>query len=423
VIRFAVTPHQTKAQPFIDALLEHGHQMVGFDADAFLIDLDLPQYQHAIQPHRAQGAKVFLYPHGPITQNLYDGMYPWDPEVTAHFVPGEGQREMLRRLGVGVPTYAIGFPWCAQAPFRATDNPRRVLFAPMHPLHHDGSLPDKCKAQNRRIYEDLLGLDVELTVRHFLDFEANGLYPVDGVISSPSDLGTATDDIDAADVVIGVGTLAALAVARGVPTITFDQGDDTFHIKADGSVVHPEREHLYADLMRYPIDTADGPLADLIPYAARSDEPIRRWRDLFIGEPFNPTAFSALVEKLSRDPLVESELRERVVVAFADELAERPELLARYSEFVAPESPVTLVVYAPDTEAEDVVEPLERALAAARLDDSNMPDLLLSAMERTEVYERAIARRASALLSDRDVPGPLGTLARDLDVVAPAAVA
>jgi hypothetical protein len=52
-----------------------------------------------------------------------------------------------------------------------------------------------------------------------------------------------------------------------------------------------------------------------------------------------------------------------------------------------------------------------------------MPDLLLSAMERTEVYERAIARRASVLLSDREVAGPLGGLSRDLNLVAPAAAA
>jgi hypothetical protein len=414
-MRFAVTPHQTKAKPFVQALLSHGHAHVGTRADVFLIDLDLPQYRPAFEPHLAQGAKVFLYPHGPITQNLYDGMYPWDPRVTAHFVPGEGQRELLRLIGVDVPSYAIGFPWCELAPFRATANPRRVLFAPMHPLHHDGSLPDDCKAINRRLYEQLLELPYELTVRHFLDLERNGLYPVDGVAYSPSDLGTATADIDQADVVIGVGTLAGLAIARGAPTITYDQGVETFHLKADGARVYPEREHLYADLMRYPIDIADGPLDELIRMAARSDETIREWRELFIGGPFDPTAFCLLLEKLTRDPLVESELREHVVVAFADELAERPELLTRYSEFAGPASPVTLVVYAPDTEAEAVVEPLEAAIATARLDDSNMPDLLLSAIERNDVYERAIARRASALLSDREVTGPLADLPRDLN--------
>jgi hypothetical protein len=414
-MRFAVSKHQSKAQPFIQALLSHGHQAVGGGADAFLIDLDLPQYRPAFEPHLAQGAKVFLYPHGPITQNLYDGMYPWDPRVTAHFVPGEGQRELLRLIGVDVPTFAIGFPWCDVAPFRATDNPRRVLFAPMHPLDHDGSLPDDCKALNRRIYEQLLELDYDLTVRHFLDLERNGLYPAPGVEYSPSDLGTATDDIDRADVVIGVGTLAGLAIARGAPTITYDQGAETFHLKADGTRVYPEKEYLYADLMRYPIDIADGPLDELIRTAAGSDDRIREWRELFIGGQFDPTAFCLLLEKLSRDPLVESELREHVVIAFADELAERPELLTRYSEFAGPDSPITLVVYAPDTDAEAVVEPIERALAAAGLDDDNMPDILLSAMECNEVYERAMARRASALLSDRTVSGPLAGLPRDLN--------
>jgi hypothetical protein len=417
-MRFAASMHQTKAHPFVQALLSHGHEMVRTGGDVFLLDLDTTPNRHMIDHHAGRGAKVFLYPHGPITQTLYDMGFAPDPRVVAHFVPGEGQRELLRRIGVDVPVYTVGWPWSDLAPFRATDDPRRVLFAPLHPLDHDGSMPDHMRATNRRIYEQLLELDVELTVRHWLDLEHNGLYPVDGVSYSPSNLDTSTGDIDAADVVIAVGTFAGLAVARGAPTVMFDQAERPYHIKLDGTLVYPEKWDDYAELLRYPFDIADGPLEALIRAAARSEEPVREWRELFVGGPFDPTAFCTLLDKLRRDPLVESELRDHVVVAFADELVERPELLVRYSEFAGPESPMTLVVYAPDTEAEAIVEPLERALAAARLDDTNMPDILLSAIERNDVYERAIARRASALLSDRDATGPLAGLPRDLNIEA-----
>jgi hypothetical protein len=417
-MRFAASMHQTKAHPFVHALLRHGHEMVRTGGDVFLLDLDTTPNRQMIDHHAANGSKVFLYPHGPITQTLYDMGFAPDPRVVAHFVPGEGQRELLRRIGVDVPVYTVGWPWSELAPFRATDNPRRVLFAPFHPLDHDGSMPEFQRAANRRIYDQLLELDVELTVRHYMDIEHNGLYPVDGVKYSPSKLDTSTDDIDAADVVLAVGTFAGLSIARGAPTIMFDQAETPYHIKLDGTLVHPEKWDDYKDLVRYPFDIADGPLDELIRTAARSDEPIREWRELFVGGPFDETAFCTLLDKLRRDPVVESELRERVVVAFADELVERPELLTRYSEFAGPNDPVTLVVYAPDRDAETVVEPLQGALAAARLDESNMPDLLLSAIERNEVYERAIARRASALLSDREVTGPLAGLPRDLNIEA-----
>src|SRR5918995_3331717 len=106
-MRFAASQHQAKARPFLTALAMHGHELVAYGADVFLIDLDLPQYQPTIDVHRRSGAKIFVYPHGGTPTYFYDGIHPWDEDVTAHFVIGEGHREVLRRMGVQVPAYAI----------------------------------------------------------------------------------------------------------------------------------------------------------------------------------------------------------------------------------------------------------------------------------------------------------------------------
>lgn len=408
-MRIAASQHQTKALPFLTALATHGHQLVPGEADAFLIDLDTKWNKPLYEPRLARGEKVFLYPHAHNTAFLYDGCMAADERVTAHFVVGEGVREIYRRIGMTVPTYAVGFPWTELQPFRRSAPPRSILFAPEHPLGNGYLRPAHAK-RNRQVFEALLELDIDLTVRHVMDVEMNGLYSVEGVRFTEAQPDNGVTQIDEADAVVAVGTFAALAIARGAPTVMFDQSEQPENDNADGTRWTPARWGSWGDYARYPYDFADGPLSDLLVDAAAGDESIREWRDLFIGKPFDPEAFALLFAELCREPLAESEVRERVVVAWADEIARRPDLLFRYADHYRGDDRTTLVLYAPDGDQESIVQGLEQAIAASGLADAEQPDMLLTVIPRHEPHERTLARRACAVLTDADVRGPLADL-------------
>jgi hypothetical protein len=408
-VRIAASQHQTKAAPFLRALLEHGHEFVVDAADVFLLDIDTKWNAPLYEPRLERGEKVFLYPHAPHASYLYDGCIEADQRVTAHFVVSEGVREVYRRIGMTVPTYAVGFPWCELRPFRTCDEPRKVLFAPEHPLGN-GYMRPAHRDRNTRVFEALLELDVELTVRHIMSAEQNGLYPVGGVtfVEAQPDNGTA--QIDEADAVVAVGTFASLAIARGVPTIMFDQSEPLENDNPDGTTWVPAHWERYGDYVRYPYDFTDGPLGQLLSDACASDARIAEWRERHIGEQFDPSAFATLVRELCREPILEDEVRDQVVVTFADEIVRRPDLLARYAGKWPQGESTTLVVYAPDAEETEIVPQLQAAIERSGVAEPDLPDMLLTALPRHEVHERTIARRACAILSGGDVDGPLADL-------------
>ena len=408
-VRIAASQHQKKAAPFLRALVDHGHQLVPGEADAFLLDVDTTYNRHLYDARLERGEKVFLYPHGHFTAWFYDGPMDPDPRITAHFVVSEGVQEVYRRIGMTMPTYVVGFPWSELRPFRPATPPRKILFGPHHPLG-DGRIRPEVAALNRRIFESLLELDIELTVRHIMDVERNGLYHVDGVdfVQAQPDNGTA--QIDEADAVVGGGTFAYLAVARGVPTVMYDQSEPPENHNRDGSVWRPQSWDRYADYVRYPYDISDGPIGELLDAAGASDDAIRDWRERFIGRQFDPSAFALLFSDLCREPVLESELRERAVIAWADEIARRPDLLAAYARRFAGDDRTTLVLYAPDADEEAIVADLQRAIDGCGIAEADLPDMLLTVLPRYASHERTMAQRAFAVLTDRDIDGPLADL-------------
>jgi GT2 family glycosyltransferase len=86
------------------------------------------------------------------------------------------------------------------------------------------------------------------------------------------------------------------------------------------------------------------------------------------------------------------------VLAFAEELIERPGLIATFWEAFAGEA-VTLIAYAPDADPAAVVERLEPALAGSGAGDI---DTVLLAVPRSEADERRIADTVAALLTDAE---------------------
>ena len=220
-------------------------------------------------------------------------------------------------------------------------------------------------------------------------------------------------DIDRADVVIaGEGTFPTLSIARGVPTIMTSQVKPIMYGIPGETPTQLRRPERYADYIRYPLDAEDAPLAELIEIAAASEEPIIPWKRRWVGKTFDPNRFAALVEQAARGqtpPAPElEETRTFTVVGFADEVAERPELLAEYVARFTPEDDATLVLWGPGYNDRAVLEMTEGAIGAAGIDPNRLPDILLLAGQRGEA---ALAGRASALLGDWPA-GALGALPR-----------
>jgi hypothetical protein len=416
-MRIALRDHLGKGRPYAGALLRAGHELVSEDADLLLIDLDDAEcgYVEVIEPFKDAGATVLLYPHGASPLIGYDGITEPSALVDASLQIAPGHAEVMRRLEYPTATHVVGWPYSEIGPFRSSAKLERVLLAPTHPSGH-GYLPDLERELNAHAYAQLLDGPWELTVRYFGTLEQNGLWDAPGVRFVRSNLGVATDDIERSDAVVaGVGTFPWLSIARGVPTVQYGQdimptkghpGDKRIGLR------HFERYHRY---MRYPFDTADGPLDELLYAAARSEEPILEWKRRFIGEPFDERAYVELVERIVggalRAPFLEP-TRRFTVTAFVDELRERPELLATYARCFSPDDDATLVLWSPGHSADMLLETAEAAVVAAGLDADRLPDVLLAPLPGGYETDAVLAARSSAVLSEWPGAGRLGELPR-----------
>ena len=403
--------HLSAGLPYARALEAAGHPIVGYGGDAFLIDLDLPSYRPTIDSHRRSGSKVFLYPHGVGVMYYYDGIEAPYEHTDGMFVIAPGFAEVYRRIGYPHPTYVIGWPYCDLLPFRANPAPTRVLFAPMHPLE-DGYLSDWQQELNRDVYALLRSVPgIELTVRHLHGLEQNGLPREPGVEYVQGQPDNTYADIDRADVVVACETYAYIAIARGAPTVMFGQGVHPSNGEHPGERIYAKTWDAWRDYLRYPWDMHDGSAGDLLAAAAAGDEPIRDWKARFIGEPLDAARFSATLEEalaVARLP----ETRSLTIVAFAEELTAQPSLIGAYAEVFCPDDDATLILLAPGAGQDELVPRLYAAFDAAGLDEGDLPDLLLLTDPLTEQAARAIAGRASALLSARAGEGPFAGLSR-----------
>lgn len=299
-----ISDHQDKSFALRDALLAGGHTIVDRDADVLLIDFDgdLAHYPRVIEAAYESGATILLYSHGAMPITAWDGVVEPSPKVGAYLAQTPGQKWVMEAYEYPHPVHVIGWHFSEQRRFCAVDRPKRLLFAPWHP-HGNGWMLDEGKQKNTALFGNLLELTrrFDVTVRYIHSIEANGLWPDAAVGWQPSNR-TITESIQAierADVVIGYGTFAYLAVALGKPTLMYGQDVcpmDGYSPETLKFVKHWER---YRDYMRYPYDAdnwAPMGLNFVIEKACR--EEAGEWRERFIGDPFNPSAFCRLVEDL-----------------------------------------------------------------------------------------------------------------------------
>ena len=417
-LKVAVRDHRRQSFALANALHAAGHLVnPEGEADALLIDFDPPGFQYGpvIKHYHEMGAKIILYPHGAGAPTLsYDGLFDPDPRVNANLVVGVGHAEFLRRIEYPKETFAIGWYHGERRPFRAATDVKRVVFGPTHP-NGDGSMMRHRRELNTRVYEALLKGPWELTVQHVGKLEDNGLWPAQGVrfVSNPGVAHYA--EIDRADAVVaGSGTFPTLAIARGVPTVIYGQATLAWGLP-DEEPQELRRGDRYLDYIKYPLDFEDGPLDELLHTAARSEAPVAHWKRRFLGEAFEPLKAVEIIEKIVLEgprPVRVDQTRSRTTLAFADELAERPQLLARYAASVGPDDDATLVLWAPAVDEKTLLAMAEQAIAGAGLADDRIPDVLLTVMPGSPEADATLAERADTLLSEWPSVGAIGALPR-----------
>lgn len=274
--------HGGKGAPFAEALRAAGHEIVdAYGPRAARADVAVLDSDHHVDVCDTVG-RVVLYPHGGNVIARWDGQ-PVHPAVRAVMVPAVGHAQAMALYGLPVPAVPVGWPWCPLRPACPTGKPAgRVVFGPSHPLAN-GRIDERTVALNRSILDELGALpDVGVDVRSWEQ----------GRRLSYSDL-------DDADVVVADGTLLALAVARGVPAVTFGQ-DIAPDLAHDGPVRPAATWESWRRRTRFPADVADGPLADVIAMA-RADDATQRavaaWREAFVGGPLDDELVVGLVER------------------------------------------------------------------------------------------------------------------------------
>lgn len=296
--------HDGKGARLAAALADAGHEIVQHSGEVALVDCDAP-----IDPYRGvcdNHERVMVYPHGG-GNPFCDGHWPIHPHTVCRFVPGPGQADVLQRCGYPGRVETIGWPMCDRLPFRPTDQPVNVLFAPQHPLG-DGWMSEGMVEANARIHDLLASLPISLTVRYVpigsAGLEQMGIHRRPGVDyrQAPMVVNDGEAAIDGSDLVVAAeGTFPSLAVARGCPTVMYAQIPADNHITGEPGTHTENNWHLYRDAARFPLDADDittpDDMMDLLLTAGR-DEPVE-WRDRFIGPQFDPELFVKTFEDVA----------------------------------------------------------------------------------------------------------------------------
>lgn len=296
-MKFAIHDHAGKGAYLTQQLLAAGHERAERidQTDVLLLDCDWPWAQPRpamIDAAVQSGAKVALYPHGGMpTVFAYDGLAEPHADVALRLEHGPGSIDIARLFGAEhrLVQHAPGWLFSPTAPFAPRESPGRVLFAPMHP-NIEAMLTgrngyDPAPDINRAVYQQLLDGGYDLAVSLVGPPHRNGVWPHPRArfLENPSmSFQHSYQLVASADSVVAAGTMGALAVALGKPTVMLGQGDWSDYV--GGRYVRASHASLYSDTARYPLDADEGDLAQLLARACRGDRAAAEWRAKFVGD-------------------------------------------------------------------------------------------------------------------------------------------
>ncbi len=292
-MKFTLYDHAGKGLYLRQQLVAAGHEdaETADEMELLLLDCDWPwayPRPDLIESAHRRGAPVVMYPHGGRpTCWVYDGIAEPDDRVALRLEHGVGSVTIASEFAEDLHQEAPGWLYCPTRDFTPVENPKRILFAPLHPnmemMIKGTNGHDPAPLLNQQIYKRLLELPgVELIVSVAGPAWKTGVWahPKARFVANPSMLfHHSFEQILSVDAVVAAGTVAAAAVALGKPTVMFDQ--DTFSDYVGGQYVDAEHQDLYRDLVRYPLDCTEGDLGALLEQACTGEQ--TWWRDLWVG--------------------------------------------------------------------------------------------------------------------------------------------
>lgn len=270
--------HAGKGSRIIKALELAGHAVVpaidrSFPRDINLLDSDRHESILDLAP-------IVLYPHGG-NFIYWWGDRPPHRNVRLMLVHGPGDQRVLETCGSPIPSVIMGWSYSDLLPLRCGPV-RKVLFCPAHP-RLDGYMEEALIRLNQEILLSLLHLGLDVAVRHWGSRSSTNL-DLDSPVTWIQGGGLDTKTIDESDLVIAIDTTLSLAVARGVPAITFGQSVQPSLCTGPPYLPYGAWQD-YKDIIRYPFDVNDGDMATLISIVTESvPESVQKWRDEFVGE-------------------------------------------------------------------------------------------------------------------------------------------
>ena len=301
---FRMSRHQNKEQAFKSALKSRGwhenqytrssYVRFGlFDADWRKEDID-----------GLKGKPYFLYPHAARPMVQYDGCVTPRKDCRTMFVSAPAGVYLMEKIGYPCEVVEVGWGLTEIKDFQPREQAKHICFAPIHP-NANGYLNEVDKKLNRAAYVRILDYaernDAEVKVRFCGLIEDNGLEKEfsekhERVIWKTGIKDSSTDDIKQADLVVSHQTFAYMAVALGVPTVMI--GEDVAPRSGNQDDIFTYSAHFedYRDYLAFPLDILNGEPEKVISKAISTDEPIKDWRDHFIGHPFDPDYFVDCIE-------------------------------------------------------------------------------------------------------------------------------
>lgn len=251
----------------------------GFDLHPTEGEVAVVDHDHTTDLHLAR--PTVLYPHGGNPLVDWDGFLTPHPNVAAVMCHGPGQAAVLDAYGHPAEHVPVGWCYSEVADPRPVSGAARVVFAAPHRLT-TGYLSEPLARAADEALAALHAAGCRVDVRRMEDGRG---------------LGHA--DLDAADLVVADwGTVAHLALARGVPTALYGTRQGPPDI-GHRSPRFPASWAAYEALVRYPVDMADGPLDRVLGLLEEREGEVEAYRGAMVGGPFRPEAVVAVVSSVA----------------------------------------------------------------------------------------------------------------------------
>mgnify|MGYP001087870966 CR=1 FL=1 len=308
MIRYFISEHQHKGANINEALKKEGwyfrRKRVSIALFDHVINRKHPERGRGIvNKYYDEWATIVTYPHGATGAWWNDSDYfPENTKIAANLVIGEGHKKVEQIMRPHLQHYVVGWSFCPIKEFKKPVKIKKILFAPAHGSMHKDILPIEKQEVNTKIYESLLKIsdDYRISMRILNPLESIGLWKdsrIKLIFGKPDG---SYRDIDDADLVIGEGTFMYLSVARGKPTIGFNQ-----HVPCTGSTALEGYEiknwDKYGEYMGYPIDFEDDSLENLIEKAAHEEQ--IEWKRLFIGKELDSKHLVTLLKDVRNEDI------------------------------------------------------------------------------------------------------------------------